>query len=181
MVTFVDTLQGLSVASCGRWVLLLPFCFFYIYICNFFLILVFLSFVTVFITSPRPSSVGIEHEDHERFSLRTAFCPSSCPLLVLRSFCNPMKWRLALCKNHRTVHLWHMLHLSSTTWSLMRDSPSCNIVCCYNENPTNDPMGNPSMVRLPWESQKHAMGHVSCCFSLEPHGKMKSSAKSSDS
>ena len=35
-------------------------------------------------------------------------------------------------------------------WSHLRDSSTCNMVCCHYNNPTSAPIGNPSMVRLPW-------------------------------
>ena len=50
-----------------------------------------------------------------------------------------------------------MLCLSSMTQLLVRDSSKCNMVCCCYDNPTNAPMGNPSMARLPWGLEKHAI------------------------
>ena len=44
----------------------------------------------------------------------------------------------------------HMLCPLSATRSHMRDSSTCNMVCCHNNNPTSAPIGDPSMARLPW-------------------------------
>ena len=41
----------------------------------------------------------------------------------------------------------HLLHM---TWSHMRDSSTCNMVCCHNDNPTSTPIGDPSVAGLPW-------------------------------
>ena len=40
------------------------------------------------------------------------------------------------------------LHPLSVTWSHVRDSSTCNIVCCCYNNPISAPIGNPSMLRL---------------------------------
>ena len=50
-----------------------------------------------------------------------------------------------------------MLCPSIMSQLLMRDSSTCNMVCCCHDNPTNDPIGDPGMARLPWGLQKHAI------------------------
>ena len=52
--------------------------------------------------------------------------------------------------SHMCSCIVHMLHLLTVTQSNMRDSFMCNIVCCFNDNPTSAPLGDPSMARLPW-------------------------------
>ena len=46
-------------------------------------------------------------------------------------------------------------HLLSLTQSHMGDSSTCIMVCCHYDNHTSAPIGNPSMVRLPWGLKKH--------------------------
>ena len=73
------------------------------------------------------------------------------------SFCH-----LYIVFNHSYVsqpcsYIVHILHPSSVIQSLMRDSSMCNMVCCHYDNPTNAPICNTSMARLPWGLQKHAI------------------------
>ena len=59
--------------------------------------------------------------------------------------------------SHVCSYIAHVLHPSSATRSLMKDSSMCNMVCCYYDNPTNAPIGDPGMAGLPWGLQKHAI------------------------
>ena len=59
--------------------------------------------------------------------------------------------------SHMCSCIAHMLHLLSMTQSHVRDSSTCNMVCCHYDNPTSAPIGNPSMARLPWGLYKHAI------------------------
>ena len=43
----------------------------------------------------------------------------------------------------------NMLHSSSATQSLILDVSTCNVICHCHDDPTNGPIGDPSMVRLP--------------------------------
>ena len=52
--------------------------------------------------------------------------------------------------SHLCSCIVHMLCPLSVTWSHVRDSYMCNMVCCHNDNPTSAPIGDPSMARLPW-------------------------------
>ena len=52
--------------------------------------------------------------------------------------------------SHMCSRIVCMLHLLSMTWSHVRNSSMCNMVCCHNDNPTSAPIGDPSMARLPW-------------------------------
>ena len=47
------------------------------------------------------------------------------------------------------VHLSRMLRPLSVTQSLILNVSMCSIVCRRHDNPTNGPMGDPGMVRLP--------------------------------
>ena len=47
------------------------------------------------------------------------------------------------------VHLSHVLHPFSASRSLILNVSTCIIVCRRHDVPTNGPMGDPGMVRLP--------------------------------
>ena len=49
---------------------------------------------------------------------------------------------------------------SSASWIHIRGSSICIIICHRYINPTTDPTGDPSMARLPWGLQKHAIWYV---------------------
>ena len=59
--------------------------------------------------------------------------------------------------SHVCSFLACILHPSSMTQSLIRDSSTSNMVCCCYNNPTNYPTGDPSVAGLPWGLQKHAI------------------------
>ena len=58
----------------------------------------------------------------------------------------------------------HMLvahaHSLWMPWSCIRGSSTCIIICCCYKDPTTAPTGDPSMERLPWGLQKHAIWYV---------------------
>ena len=58
---------------------------------------------------------------------------------------------------HTCLCVMCALCLLSMTRSHMRDSSMCNMVCCRYDNPTSAPIGDPSMVILPW-------GLVEACY-----------------
>ena len=67
----------------------------------------------------------------------------------------------------------HMLvvcvHTSHVPWSCIRGSSTCSIICrCYND-PTTTPTGDPSMARLPWGLQNHAIWYVCNPWSHAPY------------
>ena len=47
------------------------------------------------------------------------------------------------------VRSLHVLRPLSATRSLILNVSTCSIVCRHHEDPTNGPMGDPGMVRLP--------------------------------
>ena len=64
------------------------------------------------------------------------------------------KWACTWLKNgshmfQSCIHLSHVLHPLSATWSLILNVSMCKVVCRHHEDPTNGPTGDPSMVRLP--------------------------------
>ena len=78
---------------------------------------------------------------------------SACPLQFKYGFLGT-KWACAWFKNgscafQSHVHSLHVLCPSSANRSLILDVSMCNMICYHHENPTNGPMGDPSMVRLP--------------------------------
>ena len=52
--------------------------------------------------------------------------------------------------SHMCSCIVHVLHPLSMTWSHVRDSSMCHMVCCHNDDPTSAPIGDRSMARLPW-------------------------------
>ena len=75
------------------------------------------------------------------------------------------------------VHMWYLftcmstihVHALSITWSHMRHSSMCNMVCCHYENPTSAPIGDPSMVRLPWACRSMLFWHAGSSCSYTPY------------
>ena len=61
------------------------------------------------------------------------------------------------------VHSFHM------PWSHIRGSSKCIIICHRYEDPTTAPIGDPSMARLPWGLQKHAIWYVCSLWSHAPY------------
>ena len=49
------------------------------------------------------------------------------------------------------VRLLRVIRPLSATRSLILNVSTCKVVCRRHDDPTNDPTGDPSMVRLPWE------------------------------
>ena len=61
--------------------------------------------------------------------------------------CMQFKNSSRLFQSH--IHLLHMLCPLSVTRSLILNASMCQVVCRRHNDPTNGPMGDPSMVRLP--------------------------------
>ena len=53
------------------------------------------------------------------------------------------------CMFRSHVRLSHVLRPLSATRSLILNVSMCSIVCRRHDDPTNGPMGDPGMVRLP--------------------------------
>ena len=67
----------------------------------------------------------------------------------------------------------HMLvicvHSSCMPWSHIRGRTTCIVICRHYDDPTTAPTGDPSMARLPWGLQKHAILYVCSPWSHAPY------------
>ena len=67
----------------------------------------------------------------------------------------------------------HMLvvcvHSSHAPWSHIRGISKCMIICRRDDDLTTAPTGDPSMARLPWGLQKHAIWYVCSPWSHAPY------------
>ena len=61
------------------------------------------------------------------------------------------------------------VHLLRASWSRIRGSSMCIIICCHYDDPTTTPTGDPIMARLPWGLQKHAIWYVCSPWSHAPY------------
>ena len=61
------------------------------------------------------------------------------------------------------------VHLSHVIWLCRRGNSMCIIICRHYDDPTTDPTGDPSMARLPWGLQKHAIWYVCSPWSHAPY------------
>ena len=52
--------------------------------------------------------------------------------------------------SHTRLCIACVFRLLGMAWLHVRDSSTCNMVCCCNDNPTSAPIGDPSVARLPW-------------------------------
>ena len=53
------------------------------------------------------------------------------------------------CAHFNCTYIHCTCFICQVTWSLMRVGSTCNMFCRHYDEPTNGPMGNPHMVRLP--------------------------------
>ena len=58
---------------------------------------------------------------------------------------------------------------SHAPWSCIRGSSMCIIICRHYDNSTTAPIGDPSMARLLWGLQKHAIWYVCSPWSHAPY------------
>ena len=74
-------------------------------------------------------------------------CDSNTGGLGAKRACMQFKNGSHVFQSH--VRLSHVLRPSSATRSLILDVSTCNEICRSQEDPTNGPTGDPSIVRLP--------------------------------
>ena len=61
------------------------------------------------------------------------------------------------------------VHVLCVPWSHTRGSSLCISICHHYNDPKTTPTGVPSMARLPWGLQKHAIWYVCSTWSHAPY------------